>query len=224
MEEKDIPHCTSLQKMVTKEWVWIMHQLKRQFQVALGDVSFTTDGWTDSTVFPFIAVTAHWVELAESKALPPADPSQPPVPQLPTVLCLRVAMIRFYGLPVAHTGEHLAKAFYNILERLGLVRKVGHITVDNTSNNGTMMKELEVLFLKKRIPFNAKHRCVRCWPHILHLANTAVIEAANSVQLALAYTENNWEIEEFTLPNLGLQGSVIFCLAGRIQSFGVTPL
>ncbi|KAJ8089322.1 hypothetical protein PM082_014570 [Marasmius tenuissimus] len=45
----------------------------------------------------------------------------------------------------------------------------------------------------KRIPFHAKHNCVRCFPHIIHLANTAVVDAANAVQLALSYAENNWE-------------------------------
>ncbi|KAJ8075961.1 hypothetical protein PM082_021593, partial [Marasmius tenuissimus] len=85
MEEKNIPHCTSLQKMVFQEWVRLMHQLKAHLQGSLGRISFTTDGWSDGTVFPFIAVTAHWVEQVEIRPLPLPDPSQPPIPQPPTV-------------------------------------------------------------------------------------------------------------------------------------------
>ncbi|KAL0058841.1 hypothetical protein AAF712_014468 [Marasmius tenuissimus] len=133
MEEKNIPHLTSLQKMVIQEWVRLMHWLKAHLQGSLGRISFTMDGWSDGTVFPFIAVTAHWVELVEIRPLPSPDPSQPPIPQPPTVLCLRAATIGFYGLLVSHTGQHLAKAFYNILEQLEILHKIGHITVDNAS-------------------------------------------------------------------------------------------
>ncbi|KAL0059273.1 hypothetical protein AAF712_013997 [Marasmius tenuissimus] len=123
MEEKNIPHRTSLQKMVFQEWVWLMHQLKAHLQGSLGRISFTPDSWSDGTMFPFITVTAHWVEQVEIRPLPSPDPSQPFIPQPPTALRLRAATIRFYGLPVSHTGQHLAKAFYNILEQLGIFHK-----------------------------------------------------------------------------------------------------
>lgn len=67
------------------------------------------DGWTDNTVFPYVAVTAHWIQIVEGDT---------------RSLDLRSEIIGFYGLPLSHTGEHLAVAAIHIMDRVGIAEKV----------------------------------------------------------------------------------------------------
>ncbi|KAJ8081360.1 hypothetical protein PM082_007195 [Marasmius tenuissimus] len=121
-------------------WLIYMHKIKDDLKNALRTVSFTTDGWSDTTIFPFIAVTAHWVERESNSP----DPG----------LRMRAAVISFYGLPISHTGTHLAHALANILERVEVIDNIGYITLDNASNNNVMLKDLETIVGRCR--FNAK--------------------------------------------------------------------
>lgn len=111
----------------------------------------TTDLWSDSNLSPFMAVTAHWIETKEVSTLDG--------PQLE--LKLRSDLIGFHRVPGHHDGEHLAQSFLYIIDRLSLAKKVcdqdllivlvvlppefklGWITLDNASNNDTLMQTLE---------------------------------------------------------------------------------
>ena len=55
--------------------------------------------------------------------------------------------------------------------------KVGHFTMDNTSNNETMMKELERLLRLRDLPlsFDAADRKVMCFSHVIDLSSGRVI-------------------------------------------------
>ena len=63
-----------------------------------------------------MAVTAHWIEAVEQRK-----------PEgLVTELRLRAELIGFHQVPGRHTGEHLAAAFYYVLERVDIPKgKVG---------------------------------------------------------------------------------------------------
>ena len=54
---------------------------------------------------------------------------------------------------------------------------MGHFTVDNASNNETMLQELERLLLARDIPFNATDRKIMCYGHIVDLSSGRVIRA-----------------------------------------------
>jgi hypothetical protein len=53
--------------------------------------------------------------------------------------------------------------------------EVGHFTLDNTSNNGTMLEEMEVLLGACEIPFDAVNHKVMCFGHIIDLSHKWVI-------------------------------------------------
>jgi hypothetical protein len=72
------------------------------------------DMWSDPNREPFMAVTAHWIE---TKAQPTVAGSQ-------HSLNLRADLIGFMRVPGHHTGEHLAHALINILDRIGITEKV----------------------------------------------------------------------------------------------------
>ena len=57
---------------------------------------------------------------------------------------------------------------------------MGHFTLDNASNNETMMKELEQLLLARDIPFDAADQCIMCFSHIVDLSSGCIIRALSS--------------------------------------------
>jgi len=58
--------------------------------------------------------------------------------------------------------------------------EVGHFTLDNTSNNGTIMEELETMLTECDIVFNAEDRKIMCFAHIVDLCSGHVIRAASN--------------------------------------------
>jgi len=57
--------------------------------------------------------------------------------------------------------------------------EVGHFTLDNASNNGTMMEELEMMLTEHDIVFNAEDRKIMCFAHVVDLCSGHVIHAAS---------------------------------------------
>ncbi len=56
--------------------------------------------------------------------------------------------------------------------------KVGHFTLDNASNNGTMMQALETKLRQRDIDFDADDRRIMCFAHVIDLCSGRVVRAA----------------------------------------------
>ena len=84
------------------------------FQESFGKISCTMDLWTDPSLWPYMAVTAHWLQAVKEES--------------PTGsffrLTLRCDLIGFHRIPTRHTGEHLASTFMWIIDRLNIAHKV----------------------------------------------------------------------------------------------------
>ena len=74
-------------------------------------MSFTTDLWSDPDLKPYMAVTAHWLELVHLQG------GQKKI-------TIRADLIGFIHVPGHHTWEKLAKVFHFIISRVGLIKKV----------------------------------------------------------------------------------------------------
>ena len=57
--------------------------------------------------------------------------------------------------------------------------EVGHFTLDNASNNRTMMEELKTMLTEHDIVFDAEDRKIMCFAHIVDLCSGRVIRAAS---------------------------------------------
>ena len=77
----------------------------------------TMDMWSDPNLSPFMAVTAHWIEAVPIQTLAGRQ----------FKLNLRYDLFAFLSVPGRHTGDHLAGAFWHVLERLGIAKKVCHM-------------------------------------------------------------------------------------------------
>jgi hypothetical protein len=70
-------------------------------------VSFTTDLWSDPDLRPYMAITAHWIELGNLNKL-----------------TLRAALVGFLYVPGKHTGHNLAQAFHLAIDSMKIETKV----------------------------------------------------------------------------------------------------
>jgi len=57
--------------------------------------------------------------------------------------------------------------------------EVGHFTLNNASNNGTMMEELKMMLTKCNIAFNVEDRRIMCFVHVVDLCSRCVICAVS---------------------------------------------
>jgi len=57
--------------------------------------------------------------------------------------------------------------------------EVRHFTLDNASNNGTMMEELEMMLTERDIVFDVEDRKIMCFAHIVDLCSGHVIRTAS---------------------------------------------
>ena len=58
---------------------------------------------------------------------------------------------------------------------------MGHITLNNASNNDTMMKALETMLAVRDVSFDAHDHRIMCFAHIINLCSGWVIDAASGV-------------------------------------------
>lgn len=147
----------------------------------MGQISFTTDIWSDQNRRPYLAITAHWIARIDSGAT--------------TSLQLKASLIAFHCLRGSHDGESLAATIIKLLDRAEITVKVwilcmciwlpvsdafpevGHFTMDNASNNETMMKFLEEKLALREIAFDAADRKIMCYGHVVDLSSGRVVRA-----------------------------------------------
>lgn len=105
---------------------------------------FTTDLWTSKSMKSFMAVTYHYIDN--------------------DFQCVS-GLLDFVPIKGRHFGERLALSLIHVFEDYGISKsQVLTITVDNASNNDTMMKTL----ITKGYLRNGEHH-IRCFAHILNL-------------------------------------------------------
>uniref|UniRef100_A0A0W0FNI4 Uncharacterized protein n=1 Tax=Moniliophthora roreri TaxID=221103 RepID=A0A0W0FNI4_MONRR len=178
LTKDDIPGQTTMTKIILDTYRAHMYELTVELKTALGKISFTCDGWTDNLLYPFIAITAHWIqEVTVIQKSGKGVVSQ-------TVLKLHANVIAFHELPVSHTGVHLGEAFLYLLGRLGLTKKIGWVTCDNATNNDGMFHRLHKRLQMTNIDFHWYHNHIRCFAHIIHLAITAILDKMDAIDLA----------------------------------------
>jgi hypothetical protein len=77
--------------------------------------------------------------------------------------------------------------------------KVGHFTMDNASTNLTMMQELEIMFRKRDIDFDATDQHIMCYAHIVNLSSGRVIKGTTGIDVA--GHDEDWFSPVLPLPN-----------------------
>ncbi|KAF5329696.1 hypothetical protein D9619_009224 [Psilocybe cf. subviscida] len=151
-----IPHRTKLSELVTSTFREQYNSMVADIEKSLGRVSFTSDIWSRQSLQSYMAVTAHFMANTPS----PVGP----------LLTLQTRLVAFRVLHGSHTGVNIGKAFVKILEEINCLHKISMVTLDNASNNATMMSEIQAELNQLGIPFDHEGYRIRCFPHVINLA------------------------------------------------------
>ncbi|KAJ3566999.1 hypothetical protein NP233_g6642 [Leucocoprinus birnbaumii] len=144
LRNSDIPHRNHIRDHAICIWEDYLDKLKGDIKKGqVGKSSFTSDLWTDPIGYPFMAITMHWIEAIAIKT----DANGTP---LLYELKMQADLVGFFRVPQRHTGRHLASVFNHVLNRIE-VKKYGWVTLDNASNNNTMMRHLASLLASRGI-------------------------------------------------------------------------
>ncbi|CCO36123.1 Putative AC9 transposase [Rhizoctonia solani AG-1 IB] len=152
----DIPERRTVAKVSSDLSQKEKDRLKEDMKNSQGRISFTSDLWTDSMERPFMAVTGHYINAAHET---------------------RNALMAFRVVEGAHAGAILAQHLFGVLKEYDVVHKIGSVTLDNATNNNTMMEELAKLIRAEGYNFDKEGNRIRCFPHVINLAVTAFLDA-----------------------------------------------
>jgi hypothetical protein len=110
----------------------------------LATISRVLDIWTSPSSKPFLGITVHFIDKDWE---------------------VRDCLLDFIAFKGSHTGEKMGETLISVLEEFGIENKILTVTVDNKSNNDTMVAYL----LNKGILKDAECH-IRCFAHVLNLA------------------------------------------------------
>jgi hypothetical protein len=101
--EAIIPSDVTIRNDIHQSFAIEQTSIQEELQNVLGRISFTLDAWTSKNQLPFLGITAHWIsENWELKKI----------------------TLEFHHLKGPHSGENLAKAFFQVLRDYKLLTKV----------------------------------------------------------------------------------------------------
>ncbi|KAF7346742.1 putative AC transposase [Mycena sanguinolenta] len=135
-----------------------------------GMIHITCDAWQASNTDGYYAVTGHWMETS------------------PGVWVLREALLGFTRMNNAHHGIRLGQTLFKIVERLGITNRIGYVTCDNATNNGTMLVEFSRQMARiAKIKWDPIERRINCLAHVINIATQKLI---SSYSKSLHYNPN----------------------------------
>ncbi|EUC54341.1 hAT family dimerization protein, partial [Rhizoctonia solani AG-3 Rhs1AP] len=164
---KDLPDRHTIATKAATLAVEAKERIKNEIKHARGKVSCTTDLWTDDSQCAFMCITAHFHDAHRRQVN---------------------RLIAFRVIEGSHTGGRLAENFFEVMEEFGIVQKLGWITMDNASNNDSMMAQLEEYMVTRGMDFDRHGNRLRCFPHVVNLAVQDIIGALSAS--AKSYEEN----------------------------------
>ncbi|CAE6517063.1 unnamed protein product [Rhizoctonia solani] len=159
-------------------------RIKIDMRNSPGRVSITSDLWSDHMERSFMAVTGHYKKRMDG------------------VDTLVVELLAFRLVEGNHSGANLGRMLFGILSEYDILDKIGTFTLDNASNNDTMMEDLERRMREAGHAFDKDGNRVRCFPHIINLAVNAIRDALGTTgdeylqrQIASGHTPSDSTME-----------------------------
>ncbi|KAF8672559.1 Encoded by, partial [Rhizoctonia solani] len=186
---RDIPRRQKVTQAVNNLYLSEKSNFIEKMKNAQGLISITSDLWSDINIRSFMAVTAHYINkdgfLAEH-------------------------LIAFRLIHGSHTGANVGQCLFSVLEENGITKKLGFVTLDNASNNETLMRKLENLFRAQGITtFGQESNRIRCFPHVINLIVQAILDALSDAaeQYKAAAAEQGVSLSSSTKDYLAALGS-----------------
>ncbi|KAJ7633518.1 hypothetical protein B0H17DRAFT_836682, partial [Mycena rosella] len=80
------------------------------------------------------------------------------------------SLIDFRELIGQHSGDNMAAAVWETVEKFGLEGRIIAFVMDSATNNDTLVEAFERRCKEKKISFSASDARMRCMPHTIHLS------------------------------------------------------
>ncbi|KAG5223531.1 Transposase protein [Salix suchowensis] len=107
-----IPHRTSMQQKIMKQGAEAISEMKEMFLILESKVSISLDAWTSSNQYTFLAIIAHYITN---------DVSLPSLLMPLSNIGEEKTLIDFKELIGEHSGDNMAYAVWETLEKYGLI-------------------------------------------------------------------------------------------------------
>ena len=131
-------------------------KIRLQSHISTGaKVNLTIDAWTSSNKLPFLAVTAHWINIRYEKFN---------------------TLIGFERLRGSHTAGNMADVLVKVLNMYGIREAINCITADNATVNDGIFLDLEL----EMTEWSQENGQIRCLAHVLNLAAQTVLKTLRS--------------------------------------------
>ncbi|KAF5351590.1 hypothetical protein D9758_007266 [Tetrapyrgos nigripes] len=163
LKSQDIPHHKKLTELIFEQFENCFKNTQDKMKCSLGCISYTSDMWSNGVLQGFMAITAHYM-IYEHRHL-----------------VMRSQLIAFRYVDGSHDGPNMAKAFFQILKEYSIEHRIGMITLDNASNNDTMMCTFKGLFKEIGVEFSCSGNRVHCFPHVVNIAVKTGLSKLNTV-------------------------------------------
>ncbi|CAE6420407.1 unnamed protein product [Rhizoctonia solani] len=111
-------------------------------------------------------------------------------------MCQVNRLIAFRVIEGTHAGAHLAEMFFEVMEEFGIL---GWITMDNATNNDSLMGQLEEYMVTQGMDFDRHGNRLRCFPHVVNLAVQDILNT-----LAVSATEYHNAMSRYIASDPGL--------------------
>ena len=120
-----------------------------------GRINLTIDAWTSSNKLPFLAITAHWIDITYERFN---------------------TLIGFERLKGSHTAGNMADVLVKVLNMYGIREAINCITADNATVNDGIFLDLELEMQE----WSQEDGQIRCLAHVLNLAAQTVLKTLRS--------------------------------------------
>jgi len=161
---------TTLMRRLDHIYNYKKDELKRRLHSFASKFSVTCDVWTSKNQMSFFGITLHYIDNDWN---------------------VQNGLLAFKFLEEEHDGKSLAGAMLSVLDDFEITSRLLGVTVDNASNNTTMMREMQAVF-DLRHPeagFSAGWNKMECLAHVVNLAAGEILKCFSNSDDNLSNTE-----------------------------------
>ncbi|KAF7346964.1 Transposase-like protein [Mycena venus] len=155
-----IPGDDKVRSLIEKMSDDMVTSLKKIFEANESNFVLSLDAWTSSNGYAFMAVIIHYIGN-DGK--------------------LEECLIDFRELSGQHSGENMAAAVWETVDKFGLIGRIIAFVMDNATNNDTLVQSFARRCQKEGINFSTTDGRMRCMPHTIHLSALKLLEAIGAL-------------------------------------------
>lgn len=140
---------TSLSTHINASFVRRQDEIRSLLHGAISSIHLSNDLWSSTNNLSFLGIVAHFLDALQKHRT------------------LLLGLPRLWG---SHDGANQADAILKVASTYGITAQIGTFTMDNASNNDTMMAALS-----RQIPSINSQQRLRCAGHIINLVVKAIL-------------------------------------------------